>query len=57
MQRVVTLEKAKERFQDLENEAHSNLSGGALAERLDQLRVEKLSEVESIQNLAEAQGR
>jgi hypothetical protein len=57
LERVIDLEKAKARLQDLEDDAQAELAGDVLADRLDELQRGKHLELEKIKRAAEVKAR
>ena len=54
---MVRLEKAKARYKDLEDDAHAELSGEALTNKLDELQLEKQHGLGQVQREHEAKAR
>ena len=57
LERVIDLEKAKAHLQDLEDDAHAELTGDALTARLEELQRGKQLELEKIKRAAEVKAQ
>ena len=57
LERVIRLEKAKARYKDLEDDAHADLTGEELTNRLDELQLEKQHGLGQVQREHEAKAR
>lgn len=57
LERAIDLEKAQARFKDMEDDAHAELSGNALTEKLDELQREKQLALDSIKRESDVKAR